>query len=154
VQNSSQETEISGTVREVVNEHLTMKWLYQRQIVIYRITGPLAVQEVAQTWFENVKATIDAWPADTMYLAVHDAIEANFTITPYLTTCIRDIVAFRRDLPRRVAIVMPREIAAQLLRTLLRPSDGDNAHYEVFSTREEAMRWLMGELYKYMMQSS
>jgi hypothetical protein len=137
------DTEISGSVRQVINQHLTVKWMYQRHIVVYSVTGPLAMRDVAYTWQQAVKQTLGEWPADRPYLAIHDGTHADFTMSPYLQSTIREMFNLRPDLLRHIAVVTPNTLATQLLGALLRTSKRPNLRCQIFSRREDAVRWLL-----------
>ena len=137
------ETEVKGTLRQVINQYLTIKWMYQRRVVVYEISGPLMMQEVAETWYMHVKNIVDAWPAQLPYLAIHDTTNANVSVSPYLASRIRELYKMRPDLTQRIGIVMPRTIAAQLIKVLVRGNDRDTLQNRFFFTREKAVNWLL-----------
>jgi hypothetical protein len=143
ITSSSLETEISGAIREVVNQYLTIKWMYQGYVVVFTVSGPLAVQDVAHTWHGAVKRILAGWPAAQPYLAIYDISRTNFTMTPQVMGMMRDMYALRPELIRRVATVGPTILASQLLRAAVRTQEADNLEWMVFNRREEAVRWLL-----------
>jgi hypothetical protein len=122
-----------------------MKWMYHRRIIVYVVSGPFALQEVTETWYTNVKRVLGTWSAALPYLAIHDISGANFSATPYLMACVRELYSLRDDVQQKVGIVMPRTITAQLIRMLVRGRERENSQTQMFMTREKAVDWLLAD---------
>lgn len=117
--------------------------MYQRRIIVYAVSGPLVMQEVAETWFVNVKRILTTWSPQLPYLAIHDLTNANVTITPYIVSSIRDLYNLRPELTQRIGIVVPRTLTAQLLKVLVRNRDRDTMQTQFFNTRDKAVSWML-----------
>lgn len=140
------DTDPSGTVTDFRSPYLTVKWLYQHSIVLFTITGPMVLQEVIDLWASNVRRILEAWPESRRYYVVHDISKANFGVTPHLTNAMRDLYALRPDLKQSIAIVTPPNIATQLVRALVRNYERGEIKNGIFSTREEALKWLLTQI--------
>ncbi|MBX3062501.1 MAG: hypothetical protein KF726_05970 [Anaerolineae bacterium] len=137
------DTDPSGTITDFHSPYLTVKWLYQRSIVLFTITGPMVLQEVIDLWASNVRRVLESWPESQRYYVVHDISKSNFGVTPHLANTIRDLYALRPQLKQSVAIVTPPNIATQLVRALVRNYEREEIRNGIFSTREEALKWLL-----------
>jgi hypothetical protein len=141
------DTDLSGTVTDFRDTYLAVKWLYQRRIVMFTITGPLGLNAVVDVWGKQVRRVLLEWQREQRYYAIHDVSKTNFRVSPALVSTIRELFSLRPDVPRSIAVIVPRNIATQLVRVLLRGYDrGEQVKTIICFSREEALRWLLPQI--------
>lgn len=140
---------------------LELEWLFQRQVVVYRLTA--VTTETVNRWVDLVEKTILAWPEDKPYLAIHDVSERgvslqyavlvsyaymNIGVTPAGLKRISTI--FEQDPNRyaRVAIIFNSSLSGRIGKTLTHgeSSADPRIEYSAFYNQEMALKWLSSSI--------
>ena len=56
------------------------QWLYDGRIVSFTLTK--TTREAIDIWFDGVKDALLHWPADKTYLAIHELVGSEVSLTP------------------------------------------------------------------------
>lgn len=134
------------------------EWYNDTDIALYKITG--VTQEVIDNWAQLVIDTLQAWPKDKPYLAVHDlsqpgvslqyAAMVNFdmmnigiTMSGRLTA--EEIFDQHTGFNARVAVNFNLSLSGQTNRTLMSflNRDHPSIQYKTFYNRAKCIRWLV-----------
>jgi hypothetical protein len=140
---SAYETGSLAAEIESTSPMLTVKWIFEHQVVVFELYGNLIQNAVVDSWYTAVKRVIEGWDARQPYLAVHDTRGAQFHLSPHLSARSRSLFALRPELPRYVAVITPRTFVTQLLSAWLRAYRRDKASYGVYFSTGEAVRSLL-----------
>jgi hypothetical protein len=122
--------------------NVSVEWLHDRQIVIFSVNA-VASRAVVDEWADIVAGVIKSWPADKIYLAMHDLSDKRVTPTPYARARVREFDELVKRLHGRIAIVLPNNFAGHLIRIFLTtmrwqqklPTEG-------FLSYETGLEWL------------
>src|SRR5512144_1348868 len=82
---------------EAIAPGLTRQWLCDRQIVVFRISS--VSREVVDAWIDTVKATMESWPANRPYLAIHDMTSEKIALTPYARARAEELLPLAAKAP-------------------------------------------------------
>jgi hypothetical protein len=127
---------------------IVQEWTNDRSLCIFAITN--SRPETIDAWAYCVKQTIFRWDAKQPCYLLHDLRKAGaFTFNSQLQLRFADLYRYRPALARFVAVVLPKNsdmcLLAQLsvrVRELTAPSMSA-AHWNIFSSRLEALSWLL-----------
>lgn len=125
---------------EQVMPGMTRQWLLDRRIVVFTMTSPS--REVSDGWINTVKATMENWPSDRPYLAIHDLTSNKMSLTPYARKHAEELIPLSAMAPGYAAIILPRSFIAQVIRVFLRTQKQQGNQNLVFFSRQEALEWL------------
>ncbi len=129
-------------VVEQLSSGVTREWLHDRQIVVYTVKD--VRRETIDTWTEAFKSDIGDWPADRLFRVVQDLRLAGGT-TPYGRARGQEMFRTRPEVRVWTALVLPDTFVNTLIRLFVRAQATRNATRvrEFFTTREEALTWLL-----------
>ncbi|MEP7288023.1 MAG: hypothetical protein ABI947_19900 [Chloroflexota bacterium] len=119
---------------------MTHQRLLNRQIVVSKITS--VSRDVVDAWINTVKATMENWPEERPYLAIHDLTSDRVSLTPYARTRAEELIPLGAKVPGYAGIVLPKSFVAQLIRLFMRTQRKQGVHNEIFFSMEEATNWL------------
>jgi len=130
------------TVEAPDSRPVTLSWLRDGRIAVFKITGP-ATRSTVDQWFETVSSVVKSWPPDKLYLAMQDLSDKEVSLTPYASKRAREFEPLVKHLRGRVALVLPNTFANQIFRLFLRTlSWQQSMPTEAFVTYDAALRWL------------
>jgi hypothetical protein len=118
----------------------TLEWLYDNRIAVFTLSEPtrIAIDQGAQ----YVTDVVDHWPADRIYLAMHDVSSNRVALTPYARAKVPQLYRHARHLKGRLAVVLPKTFASQAIQIFLRTQRRQSLITELFFSRQEAETWL------------
>ncbi|MDX2163437.1 MAG: hypothetical protein SF162_19120 [bacterium] len=146
---------------EEVFPGLIREWLYDRQIVVYRLTT--VSQTIIQQWEGLVLKTMEAWDKAKPYLALHDVSETGVSLQ-YATLVRFDLMnigitdpgrelaeAYFNEFPEfraRVAIGFNLSVSGQVSQTVMDrlKMKHPSITYKTFFNRERSLVWLSDAL--------
>jgi hypothetical protein len=123
---------------------MTRQWLLDRQIVVFTMTSPS--RDIVDAWIDTVKATMENWPGDRPYLAIHDLTSNKVSLTPYARKRTEELLPLSAKVPGYAAIVLSRSFMAQVIRLFLRSQKQQGVNNVVFFSRQEALEWLKSKI--------
>jgi hypothetical protein len=123
---------------------MTRQWLLDRQIVIFTMMSPS--RDVVDAWISTVKATMENWPGNRPYLALHDMTSNKVSLTPYARKRAEELLPISAKVPGYAAIVLPRSFIAQVIRLFLRSQKQQGVNNAVFFSQAEALVWLKSKM--------
>ncbi len=128
-------------VRTIQEAGLTVEWLYDGRIVVFRL-GDVRRQTV-DAWSKMVLDEIAKVPLDQPVLFLHDG--SKIGITPYLSSKVPELHRRASHLKGRVAIVMSQSIFGQLISRFLQSSYMKDARQvnRGFTSFDKALAWLV-----------
>lgn len=141
-------TPLSEQSIESLGNSITRQWLFDRQIVVYRIAS--ITRPAIDTWVAAVIDDAQAWPADRPYLVMHDT--AGFGTTPYGSVRSLEMTrAITGKLTGRYAIVISKGVFGTVVKNffkntlsrLIQAMEG-----QFFFSYDEALDWLKSQLPK------
>jgi len=159
--NSDNGQEFSPLAVEEMGSGIFREWYLERQLVAYRITS--VTQSTAEAWANIVIKTIDEWPKDRPYLALHDlsapgvaliyASLTNFDMVNIGVTPERRLDAekyFNDNLQfnARVAVNFNLSFSGRMGKVLTSTFIDNHPAvlYKTFYNREKALGWLQNAL--------
>ena len=125
---------------EQISPGLTRQWICDRQIVIFKITS--VSREVVDSWIDTVKVTMENWPGNRPYLAIHDMTSDKVSLTPYARARVQELIPLSAKAPGYAAIVLPKTFVGQIIRLFMRTQRSQGNRNEIFFTVESALDWL------------
>jgi hypothetical protein len=146
---------------EKIAAGLTREWYAERRVVLYRLG--MASDDIVRRWADLVWDTLNAWPHDRPYLALHDlsqpgvslqyAALVNFDMMNIGVT-IEGRVRVERwfdDHPQqnaKVAVNFNLSLSGQTNRTLMNFLSREHPaiRYKTFYNRGKCLKWLLGEI--------
>jgi hypothetical protein len=129
---------------EEVAPGVTLEWLLDRRVAAF--TFKTAVRESIDRARDKMKAVMENWPADHLYLGITDFSDPKLGLTPYVRERVKEPATWRPELRGYVALVMPRTFAAQLVQLALQAQRNDSRQVRAFFDREAAIAWLKSKL--------
>jgi hypothetical protein len=125
---------------EQIAPQMVRYWLLDRQVVVYKMTS--VAHQVVDAWIDTVIATMEAWPTNRPYLAIHDLTSENVSLTPYARTRAAELIPLGAKVPGYAAIVLPNSFIAQVIRLFMRSQRKQGIHNEIYFTLPAALEWL------------
>lgn len=127
---------------EKIAPGVTREWLAEGRVVKYTLTNTLV--DSLEAWAETAIQTMEAWPPDRPYLAIHDVSAPAVILTPHARRCSQRIASAAPALKGRVAVIVPRGALGHLLRIFLNRLmiNSGKRLLKAFFSQEEALAWL------------
>jgi hypothetical protein len=125
---------------EQITSHVSRVWLYDRRIVIFKVTS-LADAEV-DAWAKAYTETITTWPPDRLYLGMQDISYKFFALTPRTRARVTEVYALGKELKGRVAVIVPNMLMGLLVEFFLSTLPHVVATVRLFTSREDGLAWL------------
>ena len=130
---------------ETLGNNVTIEWLDDEQIVIFSAND--ASRKTVDVWAENVIRVTNERLHNVRY--IHDLSHIGLSLSSYAQKKSKEVNAVHPDAKGFVAIIMPRNFTAQVLRFFINheivPSQPDIKLHVMFS-RKEALEWLRGQI--------
>lgn len=121
---------------------LTRQWYCDKRIVAFSLQS--VARQTIDSWFEILKMTMNEWPVDRKWLALHD-ISGNdqMGFTPYMRARSQELYDYRSDvLQGFIAAVVPKTFVAQLVQLFFRMQRKTHYQNQLFFIRQNALVWL------------
>lgn len=153
------ETFLQPCETEVIFPGLVREWFFDRKIVVYRLTA--VSRNVLRDWSELVLETIENWPEDDPYLAVHDLVApgvslqyavsvsfetSNVGVLPDYRRRAYELLEAREITGNRVALSFNLALSGRATKTLADTQrfSGLNSviEYRAFYDQMHALAWL------------
>lgn len=123
-------------------------WLHQRRITIFAAKGRFT-RELVEAWGKTVIATVEAWPPNQTYYAIHDNSQAQNAFTPMVREWIDKVVQASKNLKGFYAVVLDNSFASRVIKVIVESQlrrQLPNLESKVFWKREDALQWLEANL--------
>lgn len=143
-----------------VAQGISCLWYADRQLVVYQITE--ISSQIVKTWADVVYQTIENWPADRPYLALHDLSRPgvslfyasmvsfktkNIAVLPSAQERVKAIIDAREDFRARIALNFNYTLSGKVNNLLAaRQQETPTIIYKVFYNQESALHWLIEPL--------
>ena len=131
---------------EEIAPGLTREWMFDHQIVVFKIST--IARPVVDAWIDLVKLTMENWPGNLPYLAIHDMTSDKVSLTPYARSRAEELIPLSAKAPGYAAIVLPRSFVAQVIRLFMRTQRRQGNQNALFFTMPEALAWLTPKMRK------
>jgi hypothetical protein len=129
---------------EQITAGLTRQWLFDHQIVVFK---PSSVTHPAiDAWIDCVKATMEQWPTNLPYLAIHDMTSDNVSLTPYARARAEELIQVSTKAGSCAALVVPRTFVGQVIQMFVRTQRKQGIHNEIFFSMQAALDWLKPQM--------
>ncbi|MCC7449677.1 MAG: hypothetical protein IT324_19820 [Anaerolineae bacterium] len=126
---------------EQLSPTLSREWIADGHIVVYTLQD--GTRTTIDRWVKAFTADIAAWPEDRPFLVIHDFSARQVTTTPYGREGGDKLVNVRPEVKGRVAVLLPKTIAAHLIRLFLDQHTKGGRERRIFTSREDAIKWLL-----------
>jgi len=109
-------------------------------------------EQTVAAWADAVKTELMRWPAGYPCLLLHDLRKTGLlAFGAEMQTDFEELFQLRPDLERYVALVMPADFSAEIVRLdilvrELQAKIGYPVHWKVFTHRHDAMGWLLSKV--------
>jgi hypothetical protein len=120
------------------------RWYNNRQIIAIcaEDSSPAAVD----LWVNKITDEIKQWPSGRPCLTLVDVSSKKIATTPYVRERAKGLIRLRNDLQMFTAMVLPPTFFAQIARIVTRAPLASNVQMRVFTTRDEALKWLQSKI--------
>ncbi len=138
-------------------EDFSVEWLYDRQVVIYRLLSPRRSSLTA--WSEQALRTLEEWPKDRPYRAIHDISQSglgmlycrnvqndvlNVGVLPEARPQVEALLAKYPNWAVFLAVVMTGSLSGQVHRFVHYPETAKpSINAKTFLARPQALDWLL-----------
>jgi len=142
---------------EVIYPGLTREWLFNGQVVSYTLFSPQKATLLA--WSESVLTTLEGWPREKPYLAIHDISQSgiglfycaavkndifNVGVIPEARKRVDEILAKAPEWQISLALVVSGSLSGQLSKLLFNESsEKQRFHSKAFFFSDMAESWLV-----------
>lgn len=136
---------------------LTREWLFNEQVVSYTLYSPQKAALLA--WSESVLSTLESWPHEKPYLAIHDISQSgiglfycaavkndifNIGVIPEARKRVHEILANDPEWQISLALVVSGSLSGQLSKLLFNESsEKRHFHSKAFFFSDMAQSWLV-----------
>jgi hypothetical protein len=142
---------------QVITPGLAVEWLFQQQIVVYRVTS-ISIK-LLEIWTETTVQIIDRWPKDKPYRALHDlsakgvgisySVQVqyellNLGITKQGRQQVEHILGQRLDFTAQIALLFNSSFSGNVGQVFanLNKNYLPTIQYKAFFDQEAALEWL------------
>lgn len=138
-------------------DDFSVDWFNGGQVVVYRLLSPR--RSSLNAWSEQALQTMEAWPKDRPYRAIHDISQSglgmlycrnvqndvlNVGVLPEARSQVEALIARYPNWSVSLAVVMAGSLSGQIHRFTHYPeSDKHSINAKTFLVRPQAMDWLL-----------
>ena len=120
--------------------------LHDGAIVTFALKGN-PTRALVDQWFDLVAVAVASWPAERVYLALHDFSDERVAFTHYARVRVKEFEPLVAHLHGRIALVLTPNLQGQIIRIALRSFRWQKKiRTEAFFTYAEALRFLEAAL--------
>ncbi|MEO8391848.1 MAG: hypothetical protein ABI700_02545 [Chloroflexota bacterium] len=136
---------------------LTREWIYNERVVSYTLFSPQKSALLA--WSESVLNTLEIWPREKPYLAIHDISQSgiglfycaavkndifNIGVIPEAHKRVNEILVNAAEWQMSLALVVSGSLSGQLSKLLFNGhSEKQHFHSKAFFFSDMAQSWLV-----------
>jgi hypothetical protein len=146
-------------VNPVHADDFSVDWLFDGQVIVYRLLS--STQSSLNAWSQHALATLETWPKDRPYRAVHDVSQPGLGMLYYrsvqndvfnvgvLPAARPQVEALLKDYPDwsvSLALLVSGSVTGQIVRSMpLHYAEQKSLrfHARTFLMRPQALDWLM-----------
>jgi hypothetical protein len=141
----------------IQTDDVSVEWLNDGQVVVYRLLSPR--RSSLNAWSEQALQTMEAWPKDRPYRAIHDISQSglgmlycrnvqndvlNVGVLPEARPQVEALLARYPNWSVSLAVVMAGSLSGQVHRFTHLPESGKNSiNAKTFLVRPQALDWLL-----------